>query len=135
MSADKAFVDTHVLLYLLSSDAPKADRAQACVAAGGVISVQVLNEFASVTLRKFKAPWPAVHESLDLFRQAFRVEPLTVEVHERGLEIAERYKLAVYDGQILAAAALAGCKVVYSEDMQHDLRVDEDLVVRNPFRD
>jgi predicted nucleic acid-binding protein len=52
MSGTDAFFDTNVLLYLLSGDASKADRAEALVAAGGIISVQVLNEFASVASRK-----------------------------------------------------------------------------------
>jgi predicted nucleic acid-binding protein len=49
--ADTLF-DTNVLLYLLSEDATKADRAEKLVANGGVISVQVLNEFAAVASRK-----------------------------------------------------------------------------------
>jgi predicted nucleic acid-binding protein len=52
MSAADAFFDTNVLLYLLCDDTAKADRAEALLAGGGVISVQVLNEFASVASRK-----------------------------------------------------------------------------------
>jgi predicted nucleic acid-binding protein len=52
MSAADCFLDTNVLLYLLSKDAAKADRAEALLATGGIVSVQVLNEFASVATRK-----------------------------------------------------------------------------------
>ena len=52
MSAADCFFDTNVLLYLLSKDAAKADRAEALLATGGIVSVQVLNEFASVATRK-----------------------------------------------------------------------------------
>ena len=52
MSAADSFFDTNVLLYLLSKDAAKADLAEALLATGGVVSVQVLNEFASVATRK-----------------------------------------------------------------------------------
>ena len=52
MKIDRRFFDTNVLLYLLSEDNRKADRAEAIIAMGGVISVQVLNEFASVASRK-----------------------------------------------------------------------------------
>ena len=48
MPETKAFFDTNVLLYLLSEDAAMADRAEEIIAIGGVISVQILNEFASV---------------------------------------------------------------------------------------
>ena len=52
MRGTDSFFDTHVLLYLLSGDAAQADRAEAVLALGGTISVQVLNEFAAVASRK-----------------------------------------------------------------------------------
>jgi predicted nucleic acid-binding protein len=134
MSESEAFLDTNVLIYLLSADTRKADLAQACLLTGGIVSVQVLNEFAAVTLGKLKLPWPAVQDSLETFRRLLKVTPLTIEVHERGLEIARRHRLSVYDGQILAAADLAGCDTVLSEDMAHGLRIGERLVIQNPFR-
>ena len=134
MSADEAFFDTNVLICILSSDAAKADEAEALLAQGGVASVQVLNEFANVARRKFGAPWPAVREILDTLRSVLRIEPLTLATHEGALDIAERYRLALHDAQILAAAKIAGCGVVLSEDMQDGLRVDDVLTIRNPFR-
>lgn len=133
MSADEAFFDTNVLVYLLSADAAKADRAEALLALGGVASVQVLNEFANVACRKFGAPWPVVREILGTLRSVLRIEPLTLLTHERALDIAERHRLGLCDAQILAAAAIAGCAVVLSEDMQHGLRVDDALTIQNPF--
>jgi predicted nucleic acid-binding protein len=62
------FFDTNVLPYLLSGDASKADRAEALVAAGGIISVQVLNEFASVASRKLGMSWPEILEVLETIR-------------------------------------------------------------------
>ena len=46
MRGGDVFFDTNVLLYLISEDITKADRAETLLALGGVISVQVLNEFA-----------------------------------------------------------------------------------------
>jgi predicted nucleic acid-binding protein len=57
---------------------------------------------------------------------------MTIETHDRGLELAERYQLNVYDGTIVAAAQLAGCKILYSEDM-HDGLVIGGLTLRNPY--
>ena len=64
MSAADRFFDTNVLLYLLSADTAKADRAEAALSGGGVVSVQVLNEFASVTSRKLNMPVAETRESL-----------------------------------------------------------------------
>ena len=51
-------------------------------------------------------------------RALCRVAPVTVAVHERGLEIAARYGFAVYDAMIWAAALSVGCTTLYSADMQ-----------------
>jgi predicted nucleic acid-binding protein len=133
MSAAKVFFDTNVLLYLLSEDAAKADRAEALLADGGVISVQVLNEFASVASRKRRLSWPEIHEVLDTVRRLCRVEPLLLATHERGLEISERYGFSIYDALIVASALNAKCEVLLTEDLQDGQRIDDRLVIRNPF--
>ncbi|HEX2801896.1 MAG TPA: PIN domain-containing protein [Phenylobacterium sp.] len=125
-------LDTNVLLYIFSGEAAKATQARELIAGGGVISVQVLNEFAAVSRRKFKAPWPAVYDGLSALRANLRVEPLTVGVHSRGMQIAERHQLAIYDALILAAAVEAGCSRLLSEDMQHGQIVDG-VRIENPF--
>lgn len=133
MTAARAFIDSNVLLYLLSADAAKADLAESIVEAGGIISVQVLNEIANVTRRKLNMSWKETNEVLALVRSLCPVEPLTIETHDRGRLIAERYGLAVYDAMIVASALLAGCETVYSEDMQNGLVIDRKLRIRNPF--
>ncbi|HEV2531173.1 PIN domain-containing protein [Phenylobacterium sp.] len=130
----EAFFDTNVLLYLLSEDTAKAERAEALLGGGGVISVQVLNEFASVARRKLDTPWVAVRDILGTLRAVLRVEALDLPTHDKALEFAERYRLGIYDAQILAAARLADCDVVYSEDMQDGLKVDGALQIRDPFK-
>lgn len=90
MSVEADFLDTNVILYLLSGDATKADRAQALLDAGGTISVQVLNEFASVARRKAGCTWPEIGEILATVRALCRLRPLTVEVHDRARALAAR---------------------------------------------
>lgn len=133
MPGPKAFIDTNVLLYLLSSDTDKANRAEAILQTGGVISVQVLNEMANVALRKIGMPWKEINEVLALIRSLCRVEPLTVETHDMGRRIAERHKLNVYDAMIVASALLGECEILCSEDMQHGLLVNNQLRISNPF--
>ena len=134
MAAAKAFIDSNVILYLLSKDTKKADAAEAVLRTGGVISVQVLNEIANVALRKIGMSWAETNQFLALVRSLCAVESLTVETHDRGRDVAERYGLSVYDSMIVAAALLAGCTVLYSEDMQDGLVVDKQLRVANPFK-
>ncbi|MCF7983599.1 MAG: PIN domain-containing protein [Thiohalocapsa sp.] len=133
MSGTEAFFDTDVLLYLLSGDAAKADRAEALLAEGGAISVQVLNEFAAVASRKLGLTWPEIRELLDTARALCRVEPLTVATHARGLAICERYGFSLYDSMIVAAALLADCSVLWTEDLQDGQRIEDRLLVKNSF--
>lgn len=133
MSGADAFLDTSVVLYLLSADVRKADRVEELLAAGGAISVQVLNEFAAVAHRKSALSWPEVREALNVVRAACATHPLTEEIHDRAIDIAERYGFSVYDSTIVAAAHVAGCTTLFSEDLQHAQVIDRTLTVRNPF--
>ena len=133
MRAAEIFHDTNVVLYLLSADTAKADRAEELLAAGGRVSVQVLNEFAAVATRKLGMGWKDIGEILTQVRAVCAVEPLAIETHERGLAIASRYGLSVYDAMIVSSALLAGCTLLYSEDMQDGQVFDRQLTVRNPF--
>jgi predicted nucleic acid-binding protein len=132
MSA-KAFIDSNVALYLLSADATKADRAELVIAAGGVISVQVLNEVTNVTRRKLGMSWAETDEILAGLRSACSVEPLTMQTHDTGRRLAERYGLSVYDAMIAAAALLAGCAKRDSEDLLHGVLIERQLRICNPF--
>lgn len=129
-----SFFDTNVLVYLASSDATKADRAETAVAAGGAINVQVLNELANVARRKMRMSWADTHTLLTLLRSLLTVHPLTVETHEMGLTLAERYGFSIYDAMIAAAAIQAGCDTLWSEDIQHGMMLEEGLRIVNPFR-
>jgi predicted nucleic acid-binding protein len=133
MPETKAFIDTNILIYLLSEDSDKADRAETAVRNGGTISVQVLNELTSVTHRKLAMSWMEINDLLSLIRSLCSIEPLTIETHDMGRLIAERYKLSVYDAMIAAAAILSGCETLYSEDMQDGLLIDNQLRICNPF--
>jgi predicted nucleic acid-binding protein len=127
-----AFFDSNVVLYLFGPHSDKAVRSERLLADGGVVNVQVLNEIANVALRKMRKPWIQAREMLNGIRANCSVVSVTIETHERGLAIAERYQLQLYDGMIVAAAQLAGCTVLYSEDMRDGLVIDR-LTIRNPF--
>ena len=127
------FLDTNVLVYLLSDDSARVRVAERVLSAGGVVSVQVLNEFASVAMRKAGLAPPEVRELLSAVRRFCRVVPMTVETHDLALALCDRYGYATYESAILAAALLAECPVVMTEDMQTDQNVMDALVIRNPF--
>ncbi len=133
MSGADSFFDTSVLLYLLSDDTVRADRIETLLAAQGVISVQVLNEFAVVALRKLKMPLNEVREILDTIRAVCAVEPITVETYDRSLAVFERFRFSLYDSVLVATALISGAKILYSEDLKHGQIIDKQLRVTNPF--
>jgi predicted nucleic acid-binding protein len=129
-----SFFDTNVLVYLASGDAAKADRAEEIIGDGGVVSVQVLNELTNVARRKMRMTWPETHSFLSVLRSFLTIQPITVETHETGLALAERYNLSTYDAMIVASALQADCDTLWSEDMHHGMAFDETLRIVNPFR-
>jgi predicted nucleic acid-binding protein len=133
MSGASAFFDTSVLLYLLTGDPEKAQRVEDLLRRRNAVNVQVLNEFAAVALRKRALSLPELRECLGFLRDICVTHPLTVETHEGGLEVAERYGYSLYDSMIVAAALQAGCRTLYSEDLQHGQVIEKRLIVTNPF--
>ena len=133
MNAKKIFFDTNTLLYLLSSDTKKADWVTKNLQQSNVISVQVLNEFTSASIRKIKISNSELDEFLDLFTSTFNVRSLDIDTFETGLMVSRRYGYHHYDSMIIAAALQAGCEKLYSEDMQHRQVIDKRLQIVNPF--
>ncbi len=129
----KPFLDSNIVLYLLSGDDAKADRAQALLQVGAFISVQVLNEITSVCMRKLKMPWHEVDALLLAVKSACEVLPLTVASHAKAIDVAKRFQLSFYDAHIVASALLAGAPVLLTEDMHCGLQIDS-LTLQNPFK-
>ena len=129
----RPFVDTNVLLHLISADQRKASQAEAVLAAGVVLSVQVLNEFANVARRKHVLAWHELPPVLADICNFAQVVDLTLAIHQRGLALAARCQLSVVDAMIAAAAIDAGCDTLLSEDFQAGQVFDSRLRVKNPF--
>ena len=95
--------------------------------------MQVLNEFVAIAPRKPGFSWQEVLESLAAIRVlCLSVTPLTLESHERGLHIAQRYGYHMFDSLVIAAAIEAGSDTLYTEDMQDGQDI-ETVRIRNPF--
>jgi predicted nucleic acid-binding protein len=130
MSAE--FADTNVVLYLLE-DGPKAERAEEILGQGPRISVQVLNEAMVNCRRKAGLSWEDTGAFLEGIKSLCPVEDLTIQTHQVGRALAEKYQLSVYDAMIVSAALLAGCTTLWTEDMHDGLLVEDRLRVLNPF--
>jgi len=131
----KPFFDTNVLIYAVAKNDPRAPKAEALLASGGMVSVQSLNEFVSVARRKMEMPWREINELVDLFCILCPAPvPISLDTHKAALVIAEKYGYSIYDALVASAALEAGCETLYSEDLQDGQIVNRQLTIRNPFR-
>jgi predicted nucleic acid-binding protein len=130
----KVFFDTNVLIYAVAQDEPRCTQAEELLASGGLLSVQILNEFVAVARRKILMSWSDVTEALAAFRVLCPSPlPITIEMHEVALKIAEQHGYNIYDALVVAAALEAGCATLYSEDLHDGQMIDGHLTIRNPF--
>ncbi|TCV66370.1 putative nucleic acid-binding protein [Neorhizobium sp. R1-B] len=127
------FYDTNILLHLASGDATKAAAAERVVDLGGAISIQVLNEFVHVARRKMGFSWEDVYSFITTIRALLTVVPLTIDIHDKGLQLAERYNFSIYDAMIVAAALSSDCDTLFSEDLQEGMQI-EGLSIVNPLQ-
>ena len=129
----KPFIDTNIVVHAQTAG-PKAEICQNLMNTGGMISVQVLNEFAYVLRCKLMLDWEEIGTRIaDVL--AVLPDPMTLALEDQtlALSIAARYQLSIYDSLIVATALRAGCTQIISEDMRHGQFV-EGLEIINPFR-
>ena len=128
------FLDTNVLLYSVADDEPRAEVAESLLAAGGIVSVQVLNEFVVTTRRKLGTSWDEVTDAAAAIRVLCRSpEAVTADTHDAALKLAQRYGFHFYDALVVASALGADCETLYTEDLHDGQIIDGRLMIRNPF--
>ena len=128
----RPFLDTNLLVYAQTSD-PKAAAARQAILAGGVISVQVLNEFAAVLRRKFKRDWEEIAQAVaDVRITLDPVRPISVETHAAAANLARRHGFSFCNALIVASALEAKCDTLLTEDLQAG-RVVQGLTIVNPL--
>lgn len=137
---DKFFIDTNIFVYSFDeSSKTKQKTAKQLIQSGlesgqGTISYQVIQEFLNVATKKFEHPLDSDDAKIfvsNTLRPLLRVHS-SIELFSKGLEIQKRYRLGFYDSLIIAAAAMASCRVIYSEDFQDGFTIDK-LKIVNPF--
>jgi predicted nucleic acid-binding protein len=126
------FLDTNILIYAQQAGV-KAYISQDLIAAGGIISAQVLNELANVLRKKQGRSWRDIELVLDDIDNALDPPlPLTDKTSRVAIALARDNGFAFYDALIIASAIEAGCDTLYTEDMQHG-RAIGGVTIRNPF--
>lgn len=133
MSAE-AFFDTNIFVYAIVQNDPRSLSAEKLIGEGGMVSVQVLNEFTAVARRRVNMSWSEVQFALEGI-EALCPDPLpiTLDTHRQAVAIAGRYGYKIYDALIVASALEANCTILYSKDMRDGQVIDRRLTIKNPF--
>jgi predicted nucleic acid-binding protein len=128
----KFFLDSNILVYLVGPDLKKAATAERLLRQEHTISVQVLNEFVRVARKKLKIEWGIVDEVLASVVEFCTVVPLTLEVQMRAVEICKNHLINIFEANIVAAAELADCDILYTEDLNNGQLIGR-VGINNPF--
>ena len=134
--ATTCFIDTNIWLYAFieTDDTTKSATARTVIQESEpVVSTQVINEVCVNLLRRANFTEEQVSRLVESFYEKYRVIELTKSVLLMASQLRQRYSLSFWDSTIVATALSAGVSVLYSEDMQHELTIEEQLQVRNPF--
>ena len=134
------FFDTNIFVYHVDASDPRKNTVahelirESIVRDNAVISYQVVQEWLNVVTKKASVALPTIQAQAYAERfliPIFRVNA-SASLFREGLEIKSQYKLSFYDAMIVAAALCAGCKRLYSEDLQHGQKMGQ-LEIVNPF--
>ncbi len=140
MNEDRVFVDTNVFVYAKldsSRDAEKREQAVAALSSitGEIlVSTQVLSEF-SVALLRHNVEEVSVVKAIHEIAAECTVASIHLATIKRALSLREKYRFSFWDTLILASALECGCRVILSEDLQHEQVIEKSLKVVNPFAD
>ncbi len=137
MSA-KNFIDSNIFIYLFDeTDTIKCKSSERLIqhaleSGTGCISYQVVQETINVLTKNLNATPEEAQQLLDcVLIPLWQINP-TQMFYRRGLDLQSRYQFSFYDSLIVAAALEAGCKTLFSEDLQHGQRVEQ-LTIKTPF--
>lgn len=131
---DKIFVDSNIFLYAISNfDQRKREIASKIISEKIRISTQVINEVCSNLIKKFHFSNDDVCQFIESCYNRYFVLNIEKNVSLRACDFREKFNISYYDSLIVATAFLSGCSILYTEDMQDGLVIEESLTIKNPF--
>ena len=127
-------LDTNILIHLGGNDISKRKTAEILLSCDPVIPAQVVMEYINVTRRLRKIPkHQLIDEASALFRHCW-IAPVVQSTLDLAKNLIDKYDFQIFDSIVVASSIEANCNILYSEDMQHDLLVLQQLKIINPYR-
>jgi len=133
---NKIFLDTNIWIYAYSNDIKKniAINMIEKFYENILISTQNLNELYVVLTKKKIVSNKVASKIINDLMDNFSISLIEKETIQQAIEIQIKYKLQYFDSLLLSSALENSCKIFYSEDMQHNLVIENRLKIINPFK-
>ena len=133
---DKIFFDTNVILNSYSSlnDQKSIVARKPISNPDTTVRTQVLQEMCNVLIKKFKLDQISILGAISEISNNFKVSIKNIETISNALQIHFKYQYSYYDSLIIASAIENECCVLYSEDLQHNQKIENSLMIINPFK-
>lgn len=139
---DKIFIDTNIFVYAFLDTDDSIHHTKHLKAVDFlkqfstdnqvIISTQVLSEYYSALLKN-KIKDEDIQESAKQLVNSIRVVPLSKHTVIESYSIKNKYRYSYWDSLIITSALQNNCSVLYSEDMQHHQKIENQLNIINPF--
>jgi predicted nucleic acid-binding protein len=131
------FVDTNILVYAddrrdRRKQALARDLVRLALTSGkGRLSTQVLTEFFAVATRKLGLAAATVRRRVEVYASLPVFRPAAEDLLN-AIDLHRLHGVAIWDALIVRAALASGCRVLYTEDLQHG-RTFDGLEIVDPF--
>ena len=133
MTTDRVAADSNILLYLHDeSDKRKREIAKDILSDNPKISTQVISEFINVARRQLDLPKADIVVYCADLLQDCEIIPVLHDTLTNAAALIQKYDFQIFDSIIVASALEASCTILYSEDMQHGLVINN-MTIINPF--
>ncbi len=135
MTDPRVFIDSNITVYLVDNRSKeKTKKAQDFLSPDFFISTQVIAENVNVCLKKLHLNKETTFDFARRIVNRFRILQITEATLLKSFEISIKYQLSSWDSIIIATAILNNCSIIYSEDMQDGLIVENSVTIINPFK-
>lgn len=130
---DRIFIDSNVFLYAFSDkDLNKQKKASEIIIQNVVISTQVINEVSNNMLKKLNFSNNDIKEFVKSCYARYDIVNFNMDIFTTASNLRDSYNLSYYDSLIVSSAIFSKSSILYSEDMQDNLKIDT-LTIVNPF--
>ncbi|HYV04057.1 MAG TPA: PIN domain-containing protein [Blastocatellia bacterium] len=130
------FLDTNIWLYafIVDQDTNKSKKAKDLIRRSEVlISSQVINEVCVNLIKKAKVDESSIQQIIEAFYSKYRIGVIDRALLLRASDLRETWQFSFWDSLIVSSALAGGAEILFSEDMNDGLSIENRLKISNPF--